>query len=60
MRTENMEQIIKDAARYRWLRQLPNQPYALGIDVVLWKEDDGGTGLRLEELDAAIDEQLEK
>lgn len=60
MTNEDFDQLVKDAMRYRWLRQLPNQPYTFGIDVVLWAEDDGGTGLRLEELDSAIDEQMSR
>jgi len=58
---ENMEQLIKDAARYRWLRQQPNDTSAPRIDVVRWTENNDvneGEGLRLEALDAAIDEQM--
>ena len=58
MTNEDFDQLVKDAIRYRFLRQLPNQPYTLGLDVVLWAEDDGGKGLRLEELDFAIDARM--
>ena len=58
MTNEELDQLVKDAMRYRFLRQLPNQPYTLGLDVVLWTEDDGGKGLRFEELDSAIDERM--
>lgn len=48
-----------DAERYRWLRSQPNDTSVPRIDVVHWVEDDesanAGTGLRMEELDAAID-----
>ncbi|MGS0980972.1 hypothetical protein [Burkholderia glumae] len=49
----------RDAARYRWLRSQPNTTEAPRIDVVQWSELDEsaneGHGLRMEELDAAID-----
>jgi len=48
-----------DAARYRWLRAQENNTDAPRIDVVHWEAMDEsanqGTGLRTEELDAAID-----
>ena len=56
------EQEQMDAARYRWLRKQPNNVNAPGIDIVRWtKADDGaneGEGLRVEALDAAIDDAM--
>ena len=53
------EALRKDAERYKWLRIQPNNTDAPRIDVVSWTQEDesvnGGEGLRLEELDAAID-----
>ncbi|MDN7489453.1 hypothetical protein QZM35_17230 [Burkholderia sp. AU45274] len=52
----------RDAERYRWLRSQPNDTKAPRIDVVLWEEIDesanGGCGLRMDELDTAIDAAL--
>ncbi|MDN8032557.1 hypothetical protein QZN17_28780, partial [Burkholderia multivorans] len=52
----------RDAERYRWLRSQPNDTQTPRIDVVQWEEIDesanGGTGLRMEELDEAIDAAL--
>ena len=52
----------RDAERYRWLRSQPNDTKAPRIDVVLWEEIDesanGGCGLRMDELDIAIDAAL--
>lgn len=56
-------QVFKDAERYRWLRQQPNDTSAPRIDVVRWTENDDaneGEGLRLEDLDEAIDVELNK
>ena len=54
-----MEQYKKDAERYQWLRKQPNDTEAPRIDVVYWTPNDEssnqGEGLRLDELDAAID-----
>lgn len=63
MQESNMEQIIKDAARYQWLRKQPNNTDAPRIDVVRWVEQgdvNEGEGIRLEELDAAIDAEMIK
>ena len=50
---------LKNAERYRWLREQPNDTSAPRIDVVFWTVADesanNGEGLRMEELDAAID-----
>ncbi|KVP90742.1 hypothetical protein WJ95_09575 [Burkholderia ubonensis] len=52
----------KDAERYRWLRSQPNDIKAPRIDVVQWREMDesanSGDGLRMEELDQAVDTAL--
>ena len=56
-----MRNIEQDAARYRWLRQQPNDTSAPRIDVVHWTQNadvNEGEGLRLDELDQAIDQQL--
>ena len=49
----------QDARRYQWLRTQPNDASAPRIDVVYWTPADesanDGEGLRLTELDAAID-----
>lgn len=58
-----MRNIEQDAARYRWLRQQPNDTTAPRIDVVRWTQTDDineGEGLRLDELDQAIDQQLKQ
>lgn len=51
-----------DAKRYRWLREQPNNTNAPRIDVVYWTEADqsanSGEGLRMDQLDAAIDAAL--
>ena len=63
MTYEEIQQLTKDAMRYRWLRQQPNDTSAPRIDVVQWIENDDvneGVGLRLEELDAAIDNEMSK
>lgn len=61
---EDIEQLRKDAERYRWLRQQPNDTRAPRIDVVFWDIlDDSaneGEGLRMEALDAAIDAEMIK
>jgi len=58
-RQELEESIQIDAARYRWLRQQPNNTDAPRIDVVLWTPADEsaneGEGLRMEALDDAVD-----
>jgi hypothetical protein len=52
----------KDAERYRWLREQPDDTSAPRIDVVRWTLSDESTnegeGLRMEALDAAVDEAL--
>lgn len=56
-------QVFDDAARYRWLRNQPNDTSAPRIDVVRWIDNgdaNEGTGLRIEELDAAIDAELSR
>lgn len=54
-----VRRLREDAERYRWLRTQPNDTSAPRIDIVHWEEMDesanSGTGLRLEELDAAVD-----
>ena len=63
MTYEEIQQLTKDAMRYRWLRHQPNDTSAPRIDVVQWIENDDvneGVGLRLEELDAAIDNEMSK
>ena len=56
------DEVRKNAKRYMWLRAQPNDTSAPRIDVVHWTADDesanGGQGLRMEELDAAIDAAL--
>jgi hypothetical protein len=51
-----------DAARYRWLREQPDNTDAPRIDVVHWTVADeasnAGEGLRMDALDAAIDAAL--
>lgn len=52
-----------DASRYRWLRRQPNDSDVSRIDVTRWINDgydnvNSGEGLRMEELDSAIDDQL--
>lgn len=58
----NREQEQRDASRYRWLRRQPNDVSAPRIDVVQWTEADEsaneGEGLRMEALDAAIDDAM--
>lgn len=58
------DNLIKDAMRYRWLRQQPNDTSTPRIDVVSWVEGDEscneGIGLRMEDLDQAIDVELAK
>ena len=59
----NLEETLIDAARYRWLRRQPNDTTAPRIDVVRWIDNgdaNEGTGLRMEELDAAIDAELSR
>lgn len=54
----------EDSDRYRWLRKQQNDCTAPRIDVVRWERLDesanGGEGLRLDELDAAIDVAMAK
>ena len=56
---EQIEALKADAERYRWLRALPIEAPQIGLDVVTWSNDDestnSGVGIRLTELDAAID-----
>lgn len=57
-----MAELERDALRYRWLRQQPDDTSAPRIDVVRWtvadESSNDGSGLRLEALDAAIDAEL--
>lgn len=57
--SSDLEAASKDAQRYRWLREQPNDMTAPRIDVVRWTEADEayneGEGLRMEALDASID-----
>lgn len=59
-----MDALKADAERYRWLREQPNDTTAPRIDVVRWIPADesvnDGEGLRLDELDAAIDAAKEQ
>lgn len=55
--------LARDGMRYRWLRVQPNDTQAPRIDVVHWVEEgdvNAGSGLRLEELDTAIDAVMAK
>jgi len=55
--------LARDGMRYRWLRIQPNDTSAPRIDVVHWIDEGditGGSGLRLEELDTAIDAAMAK
>ena len=55
--------LVPMARRYGWLRVQPNDTSAPRIDVVYWVDEGditGGSGLRLEELDAAIDAAMPK
>ena len=59
-----VERLRPNARRYEWLRVQPNNTEAPRIDVVQWTpQEDGsandGEGLRLEELDTAIDRAIE-
>ena len=47
----------EDAARYRWLRELPVECPTDGLDIAVWN-DCHGDGIRGAELDAAIDSAL--
>lgn len=65
MKPQNeQDALMLDAKRYRWLRAQPNNTDAPRIDVVLWEREDesanGGTGLRLEVLDTAIDKAIKQ
>ena len=57
--TAERDALRVDAERYRWLREQPNNTEAPRIDVVYWTVADescnDGSGLRMTELDAAID-----
>jgi len=59
----DMNELLADAARYRWLRQQPDDTSAPRIDVVFWEKADEasneGSGLRMAELDAAIDKAIQ-
>lgn len=61
--SDGHEALRKDAGRYQWLREQPNDCRVPRIDVVRWEPMDEsaneGEGLRLEVLDAAIDAALE-
>lgn len=46
--------VLKDAARYRWIRSCPHEVANGVIDVCQW-HDNAGSALRDSELDAAID-----
>lgn len=55
--------LVAMARRYAWLRVQPNDTSTTRIDVVHWVEEgdvNAGSGLRLEELDAAIDAAMAK
>lgn len=62
LKADELDALRIDAARYRWLRQQPNDTSAPRIDVVYWAPADesanDGEGLRMEELDAAVDEAM--
>jgi len=61
---EGIAASAQDAARYRWLRAQPNNIVAPRVDVVHWQIEDetcnGGTGLRMEELDSVIDAAIKE
>lgn len=55
-----LKEAREDAARYRWLRQQPNDCTAPRIDICHWTCEEGdsvnnGEGLRLDAADKAID-----
>lgn len=55
--------LARDGMRYRWLRIQPNDTQAPRVDVVHWVEEgdvNAGSGLRLEDLDCAIDAAMAK
>jgi len=55
--------LVAMARRYAWLRVQPNDTSAPRIDVVHWVDEGditGGSGLRLEQLDSAIDAAIAK
>ncbi|SIT00034.1 hypothetical protein SAMN05428937_3728 [Achromobacter sp. MFA1 R4] len=55
--------LARDGMRYRWLRVQPNDTQTPRIDVVHWVEEgdvNAGSGLRMEELDSAIDAAMAK
>lgn len=55
---DELKRLRKDAERYRWLREQPNNTEAPRIDVVRWVDAgdvNDGEGIRTEELDTAID-----
>lgn len=52
-----MKDLRPDAARYRWLRELPVECPTDGLDIAMWN-DCHGDGIRGDALDAAIDSAL--
>lgn len=63
LQSPEIQALKKDAARYRWLREQPNDTEAPRIDVVYWVPSydvNEGEGMRSEALDAAIDAAMEK
>lgn len=52
------EQDARDAARYRWLRDKPDDVPAVGLDVAFW-EACTGEACRGDALDAAVDAEMQ-
>jgi len=52
--SEQVRRMAEDAARYRWLRDRPEQAESALIDVAVWSND-FGEAIRGNDLDAAID-----
>lgn len=60
MNEHELQNLTKDAKRYRWLRRQPNDCSAPRIDICKWTCEDGdnvntGEGLRFEDADREID-----
>lgn len=53
-----LEALVADAERYRYLRSLPDEVPQIGLDVATW-ENCSGKSVRLEALDAAIDAAMQ-
>ena len=58
-------ELEKDSARYRWLREQPDDCSVPRIDICYWTCENGdsvntGEGLRLEAADKAIDTAMQK